>query len=218
MSILYMRLRAVVGTLVEVRAVAKHPKDAAWATSLIRLISGADGFNKLVKFAVDCDFAVAAGLLIRLQDKPSADIAVSVTEVTECLEICHVLCEEGHALDLDDNSTYTGHLLRSFLRPAGVAAASAAAPSQRGAAASSQSSAAAASQKGVQALVDLGIGWPAASSERAALAEGRRYARTLYNMAYKFAKLNYADYRWRTKFGAFNCGAGAFPEAYRLDC
>jgi hypothetical protein len=50
------------------------------------------------------------------------------------------------------------------------------------------------------------------------VAEGRRYARTLYQMAYKFMKLNYPDYNWRTKFGAFNCGAFAFPEAYRLDC
>ena len=50
------------------------------------------------------------------------------------------------------------------------------------------------------------------------MAEGRRYARTLYQMAFKFMKLNYPDYNWRTKFGAFNCGPTAFPEAYRLEC
>ena len=203
MSILCMKFRAVVGVLVELQADHKdHPADAAWAKGLLRLISGADGFNKLLKFGVDCDFAVAAGLLIRLQDKPSADISLSVSEVTECLEICHVLFREGRAFDLQDNHTYTGHLLRGFLRDSSAA--------------SSQS--AASNQGGIKSFKELNIGWPTECSQEEAMAEGRRYARTLYQMAYKFMKLNYPDYNWRTKFGAFNCGPSAFPEAYRLDC
>ena len=115
MSILCMKLRAVVGVLVELQTDHKnHPADAAWAKGLLRLISGTDGFNKLVKFGVDCDFAVAAGLLIRLQDKSSADISLSVSEVTECLEICQVLFQEGRVFDLQGNHTYTGLLLRVF--------------------------------------------------------------------------------------------------------
>ena len=73
MSILCMKFRAVVGVLVELQGDHKdHPADAAWAKGLLRLISGADGFNKLLKFGVDCAFAMAAGLLIRLQDKSSS--------------------------------------------------------------------------------------------------------------------------------------------------
>ena len=135
MSILCQRLRAVVGTLVAVRDDdEKHPKEAAWAGKIISLIIGPDGFNRLVKFAVDCDFAVACNRMIRMQDKPSADVALSVTEVTECLEICHVLFKEGRAFNLEDNHTYTGHMLRSFLQPNGsVCQGGAAASSQRGA-------------------------------------------------------------------------------------
>ena len=202
MSILCQRFRAVVGTLVALRDDdERHPKEAAWASKLIDLISGPDGFNRLAKFAVDCDFAVACNRMIRMQDKSSADIALSVTEVTECLEICYVLFDEGRAFDLEDNHTYTGHLLRSFLRPTDVTA-------------SSQAS----NQRGTKALGQLGIGWPKDISESDALKEGKRYAKTLYKMAFKFLKLNFPDYSWRTKFGAFTCGPTAFPEAYRMKC
>ena len=202
MSILCSRLRAVVGTLKETHddPDGKHPKEAAWAGKLISLIRGPDGFNKLVKFAVDCDFAVACNRMIRMQDKPSADIALGVTEVTECLEICYVLFEEGRAFDLEDSHTYTGHLLRSFLQPEDSAS------SQVGVA------------RGAHALAELAIGWPKDMSPHEALKEGKRYAKTLYKMAFKFMKLNYPDYSWRTKFGAFTCGPSAFPEVYRLDC
>ena len=116
MSILCMRFRAMKSTLKQLREDHSHPKDAAWAAAVDALMDGPSGFQRVVKFGVDCDFAVAAALLIRLQDKPSADISLSVTEVTECLEICHVLFEEGRVFDLEDNHTYTGHLLRSFLK------------------------------------------------------------------------------------------------------
>ena len=189
----------------------KHPEEAAWAGKLVALMRGRDGFNKLVKFGVDCDFAVTCNRMIRLQDKPSADLALTVTEVTECLEMCYVLFEEGRAFDLQDNHTYTGHLLRSFLLPDSASG-------QEGVAASSQGAAAVSRQRGAKALGELGIGWPKDISVEEALKEGKRYAKTLYKMAFKFMKLNYPDYSWRTKFGAFTCGATAFPEAYRLDC
>ena len=81
MSILCMKFRAAVGVLVELQQAddKNRPADVAWAKGLLRFISGADGFNKLVKFRVDCDFAVAAGLLIRLQGRSSADISLSVS-------------------------------------------------------------------------------------------------------------------------------------------
>ena len=195
MSILCMKFHAVVGTLVELRSDVKHPDDATWATKLITLISGKDGFDRLVKFGIECDFAVATGLHLRLQDAASADISLSVVQVVECLEICEALFQEGRVFDLQDNHTYTGQLLRGFLRPVGS------------------------QQPGrLAAFSHAGIGWPADVSQDVALAEGRRYAKVLYKMAYKFLKLNFPDYSWRTKFGAFNFGPGAFPEAYRLDC
>ena len=203
MSILCMKFRAVVGVLVKLKADYKvHPADAAWAKGLLHLFSGTDGFNKLLKFGVDCDFAVAAGLLIRLQDKSSADISLSVSEVTACLEICQVLFDEGRVFDLHNNHTYTGLLLKGFLTDADPASSRSAASSQRG----------------IKSFKELNIGWPTECSQEDAVAQGRRYARTLYQMAYQFLKLNFPDYTWRAKFGAFNCGPSAFPEAYRLDC
>ena len=197
MSIFCYRFRAVASVLVDLRNNhERHPQDAVWAEKIIRLFHGPDGFNKLVKFAVDCDFAVAGNRMIRMQDKTSADVALSVVEVTECLEICCVLFEEGRAFDFANNHTYTGHLLRGLLVPPDAAS----------------------SQRGTKALMDLGIGWPKNMSVDDALQEGKRYAKTLYKMAFKFLKLNFPDYSWRTKFGAFDCGPSAFPEAYRLEC
>jgi len=106
------------------------------------------------------------------------------------------LFEEGRAFDFANNHTYTGHLLRGLLVPPDAAS----------------------SQRGTKALMDLGIGWPKNMSVDDALQEGKRYAKTLYKMAFKFLKLNFPDYSWRTKFGAFDCGPSAFPEAYRLEC
>jgi hypothetical protein len=145
---------------------------------------------------------VAAGLLIRLQDKSSADISLSVSEVMVCLEICQVLFNEGRVFDFNNNHTYTGLLLKGFLTDADPAS----------------SRNATSNQVGIKSFKELNIGWPTECSQEEAVAEGRRYARTLYQMAYKFMKLNYPDYNWRTKFGAFNCGPSAFPEAYRLEC
>ena len=196
----------MVGTLKETMddPDARHAKEAAWAEKLVALVRGREGFSKLVKFGVDCDFAVTCNRMIRMQDKPSADVALSVAEVTECLEICYVLFEEERAFDLVDNHTYTGHLLRSFLLPNSAS-------SQAGGSAAS-------SQRGAKALGELGIGWPKDLTVEEALKEGKRYAKTLYSMAFKFLKLNFPDYSWRTKFGAFNCDINAFPEAYRLKC
>ena len=35
-------------------------------------------------------------------------------------------------------------------------------------------------------------------------------------MVREFFRLNFPDYDWRRKFGAFNCGNGAFPREMRL--
>ena len=86
-------------------------------------MAGKDGFDRLLKFGVDCDFAVTWALLIRVQDNKSADISLSVIEAVHCVEICHVLFWEGHVFDLDDNHTYTGRFLQSFLK-LGIAASS----------------------------------------------------------------------------------------------
>ena len=49
------------------------------ASKLLGLISGPYGFNRSVKFAVECDFVVACSRMIRMQGKPCADIALSGT-------------------------------------------------------------------------------------------------------------------------------------------
>ena len=58
-------------------------------------------------------------------------------------------------------------------------------------------------------------GWPS-SMAAADLGAARKYAKTLFKMTKEFLKANFPDYAWRTKFGAFNCGRGAFPENLRI--
>ena len=121
------------------------------------------------------------------------------------MEICYVLFEEERAFNLEDNHSYTGHLLRSFLLPNDAAS------SQGGDSASSRCGASASSQRGAKALGALGMGWPRDISRDEALQEGKRYAKTLYKMAFKFLKLNFPDYSWRTKLTLSSAARVHFP-------
>ena len=61
---------AAIETLVEVANDPKpnHKEDAAWAKKLVRVVSGVEGFEKMLRFAVGTDFVVHVGILIRVAD------------------------------------------------------------------------------------------------------------------------------------------------------
>ena len=89
-----------------------HQKDAKWARELLQLLAGPAGFVKLVLFAIDTDFAVAAHKLIRLQDQVAPDVAVAAHEVQQCVDTCRMLFHEGRVFDRAPNGSYTNHLLQ----------------------------------------------------------------------------------------------------------
>ena len=66
-------------------------------------------------FALDADFGVVAGRLIRLQDGSEPDIAVSQGEVEECLEILDCLFHEGLCFSAEPNGTYTSALVQGIV-------------------------------------------------------------------------------------------------------
>ena len=63
---------------------------------------------------------------------------------------------------------------------------------------------------------DMGMGWP--SGAQPDLTGPKAYAKSLFKMVSEFLDVNFPMHSWRSKFGAFNCGPGAFPEKFRLRC
>ena len=186
MSILCSRLGAVLEVLLEMRDDRLHREDGLWARAVLEDLKGRDGLRKLTTFAMDCDFAVTTTMLVRVQDGSQPDVALTFSEVSECVEVCEALFFEGRCLSLDaSNASYTGILLRSLSRLSAKARDALRWPS------------------------DVKL----KSTE---LAAAKAYGKTLYEMAKSFLLLNYPDYSWRTKFGCFNCGKGKYPEKLRL--
>ena len=87
---------AVIETLVEVAndPNPNHKEDAAWAKKLVRVASGVEGFEKLLRFAVDTDFVVHVGILIRVADKTNKDSTVTYTQCQECLSSSEALFKD----------------------------------------------------------------------------------------------------------------------------
>ena len=63
---------------------------------------------------------------------------------------------------------------------------------------------------------DMGMGWP--SGAQPDLTGPKAYAKSLFKMVSEFLDVNFPMHSWRSKFGAFNCGPGAFPEKLPLRC
>ena len=155
-----------------------HKQDAKWARDLLQLLAGPAGFVKLVMFAVDTDFAVAAHKLIRLQDTVGPDVSVAAHEVQQCADVCRMLFHEGRVFDRAPNGTYTNHLLQGFY---GVSRELVLSDRE---------------QKAVK------FGWPAATDE-GLLKEAVEYARKLYKAVNLRFQYNFPHYAWRTRFQAF---------------
>ena len=186
MSILCSRFGAVVEVLVEMSEDKLHREDRAWAIAVLAILRGQAGFRRLIIFAMDSEFAVVTTLLVRLQDASQADVALTLPQMTETLEICEALFLEGRCLRLDrTNATYSSILLRSLSRLSAKASAALGWPS--------------------------GVKFDSAD-----LAGAKEYGKTLYKMTKDFMLLHFPHYSWRNKFGAFNCGKGTYPEKLRL--
>jgi hypothetical protein len=61
--------------------VPSHRQDQAWATGVLDLMSGPEGFKTLMIFGVDCDFAVATQHVVRVQDGISPDVVLTTKQV-----------------------------------------------------------------------------------------------------------------------------------------
>ena len=182
MSTFLMKLGPAIEVLQEMALDKRkeHSADRQWAVSLLKHLTGPKGFVDLVLFALDADFAVATHKLVRVQDKTQADIALTQSEVQSTLDTCKALFDDGHVFNEAPNGTYTNALLQGL--------------------------------KGVQRIVLLGggeeaiFGWPEAISSDL-LKEPVRHARRLYKLSKSFFQLNFPDYDWRNKFGAFHMGS-----------
>jgi hypothetical protein len=126
---------------------------------------------------------VAVGLPIRLFDKSSANISFSVSQVMECLDMRHVLFQADQVLDLLDNHTFPGSVLRCFSRHSQSAVSSQGASSHWVA-------------HGVQ---------PGGGCGR-----GQAICQNVVLDGVHFHEAPLPGYNWRTKFGTLHCGVPLF--------
>ncbi len=190
MTAFLMKFGSAVDVLVEMAEdrTPCHREDMKWASQVLLSFAGVSGFERLVDFAIDCDFAVATHKLVAMQDASSPDVSLAGAEVAECVETCHALFYIGRVFDEAPNATYTNTLLQSLR---GVSR---------------------------QVILDgraCEIGWPRAA-ESQWMRGPVRHARKLYAIAKEFMQLNFPDYSWRTKFAAFACGEHKLPTELRL--
>ena len=157
---------------------SSHQKDAKWARELLERLAGPAGFVKLVLFAIDTDFAVAAHKLIRLQDQVAPDVSKAAEEVQQCVDTCRVLFHEGRVFDKAANGTYTNHLLQGFY---GVSRELVLCDRE---------------QRTIK------FGWPAAT-EDGLLKDAVAYAKKLHKAVILCFQYNFPMHAWRTRFQAF---------------
>ena len=155
-----------------------HQKDAKWARGLLEVLAGPAGFVKLVLFAINTDFAVAAHKLTRLQDQVAPDVAVAAQEVQQCVDTCKMLFHDGRVFDRAPNGTYTNHLLQGFY---GVSRELVLSDRE---------------QRTIK------FGWPA-PTEDGMLKDAVAYARKLYKAVSLCFQYNFPHHAWRTRFQAF---------------
>ena len=93
MSIMCSRFGVIIGVLLEMAddQAPSHRADRAWALGVLNLISDKEGIKKLLIFGIECDFAVATQILVRVQDGISPDIALTAPQVSQTLEIVAAL-------------------------------------------------------------------------------------------------------------------------------
>ena len=116
MSILMTKITACLEVMLEMARDIRpeHRDDRTWAQHVLTLVKGQEGFERLVIFAVDTDFATVTHILVRVQDSISPDVSLSVAQVLDCLETCKALFKQGRIFEAAPNGTYTNELLRNL--------------------------------------------------------------------------------------------------------
>jgi len=190
LQVLVLKLPAVLETLVAVSLDRKHKTEAAWAEGIISKVTGSEGFNRLVIFALDCDFGTAAYHITALWDKGSADISLSAAEGAQFLETTQALFQELGVFE-ENKATYTSRLLEGLKATKHVSYGRA--------------------REGR-------LGWPA-QVDATTMAGAVRYARELAALARAFFDVHFPDYTWRARFSAFDFSpaTGNHADATRLD-
>ena len=72
-----------------------HKERADWAIYALRLLQGAKGFYRLVRFGMDCDFMTLCSKMVQLADPDSRDISLHVDEMETYTDITQALFCEG---------------------------------------------------------------------------------------------------------------------------
>lgn len=91
-----------------------HRKDQVWACKVLGMLQGQDGFDRLLYFTIDADYAFATTLLTRLQDESEADVSLSEEQCKMCLDACEVFSFHGHVFSSVPNGTFTSSILHGL--------------------------------------------------------------------------------------------------------
>ena len=110
---LLLKFHSVVEVLVAVSLDRAHPDDAAWAEKLVSRLTGVEGFNRIVKFALDCDFGSLAYVLTAKADKRSPDVALAAADAQLFLNTSTALFHDLGAFE-KGSGTYTDKVLESL--------------------------------------------------------------------------------------------------------
>jgi hypothetical protein len=88
--------------------------DQIWGSNILRELSGPSGYKACILFAIDTDFAIAAGILLRLQDVRVRSAIVSRREARECLQQIEALFKNHGIFRTEAHWTYTQTMLRNL--------------------------------------------------------------------------------------------------------
>ena len=89
-----------------------HSKDQEWGQTILRALSGPNGFKDCVIFGIDTDFVCVAKVLLRLKDKSKHSAIVSRRECRECLLQAEALFKNLGIFRRDAEGLYTQTMLR----------------------------------------------------------------------------------------------------------
>ena len=84
-----------------------HTQEVKWAKVIIKLTTGQDGFVRMTKFCVECDFFVCCNCMIMLQQGAHSDVAIGQGQIIDCLEQCEAMFQECFIFSVERNHSYT---------------------------------------------------------------------------------------------------------------
>ena len=167
-----------------------HKPDHLWAVKFLSKWTSVRGFKRLLKFAIDSDYAVATYVFLSLpNDKCSRSPGMTAGDVLRTLDVVDAMFMDGRAFVLSpDNHTFTCEMIKSLSAE-------------------------------VQIFFGGKIGIVGAPADHVvfkdALDECMRYGKQLATMARSRFHLHFPTWEWRSKFASFECGPKKLPEEMR---